>query len=304
MKRRASTSRGFTLIELIAASIIVAMIGTSITLVVSRMIKAKSVSTGRDAFTRADAGAALIARDVVNAVRDQDMFHAMLRVQGSGGSGGLGADAQMARDTVLVLARASRQVRPILQVNEGPYHEVQFKVDADDTAPGGSSLSKREDPNPDEYPDSGGVASIAVPGIVGLRVQATDGESWFDTRDSDSQGYPHAVRVTVTAISSDGTTRKSARRVIPLDRIPLPVDQAASTAPTTTTPATTPTPTPAATGGGGQRPGGGGGGGGQPGGGVRPGGGGGQQPGGGGGGRPAGGGGGSGGGGGGGGGGR
>jgi hypothetical protein len=58
---------------------------------------------------------------------------------------------------------------------------------------------------------------------VGVRIQAFDGTTWFDDWDTDSDGYPHAVRVTVTARSDDGSVTRVSRRTIAVDRVPLPV---------------------------------------------------------------------------------
>jgi len=47
--------------------------------------------------------------------------------------------------------------------------------------------------------------------------------------DSDTDGYPHALRVTLVALADDGKTTAVARRVISLDRTPLPPPAPADT---------------------------------------------------------------------------
>jgi len=93
-------------------------------------------------------------------------------------------------------------------------------------------------------PDSGGVAAPSVSGVSELALEATDGADWFTSWDSDSEGLPHAVRVTAVGVSDNGRTSATARRVVALERVPVPVDAATETteldpaaAPATTTPA-------------------------------------------------------------------
>ena len=215
-------SRGFTLVELIAASVIVAMISAAAALVIFRMSRTLRGASAQEAFARADAGAALMARDVLTASRENDLTFAKLSIAHGGQT-----DPAQAHDSITMLSLSSRPVRALPSHNEGPVHEVQYRVDRPPVtsareAPQ-SCLMKREDPNPDEYLDAGGVVTPVVPGIVGLRIQAYDGTSWFDDWDTDSDGYPHAVRITVSASSDDGRVVRIARRTISLDRTPLPV---------------------------------------------------------------------------------
>jgi len=229
--RRLNSRRagGFTLVELIAASVIVAMIGAATALVIFRMSRTARGSAAQEAFARADAGAALMARDVLTASRENDLTFAKLSIAHGGQT-----DPAQARDSITVLSLCGRPVRALPSHNESPAHEVQYRVDKPQGTDGReaplSSLMKREDPNPDEYLDAGGVVTPVVPGIVGLRIQAYDGTNWFDDWDTDSDGYPHAVRITVSASSDDGRVVRVSRRTISLDRTPLPV-----VAPTTET---------------------------------------------------------------------
>ena len=111
-------------------------------------------------------------------------------------------------------------------------------------------------------------------------VEASDGSEWFGAWNSDSDGLPHLVRVTVTARSDDGTGVATFRRVVAVDRVPIPPvpmeeesgsggqpsgDQSGTGGSTGTNPGTAPT-------GGGGNTGGGNTGGGNTGGGGRPGG--------------------------------
>lgn len=284
----AARPRAFTLVEVLVATIIVGLIATSVAVVISRTFKTRRAAEARtEASSRAKAAAAMIARDVQNAFRDGDLLQTRVQIIAS-------ADK---RDQLLLLARTDRAVRSAEEQNESEVHEVQYRVSndlPDAGAPGavGTSLWKREDPLPDEYLDAGGVAAPVVPGVTELTVEAYDGETWTNDWDSDTLGFPMAIRVNVKVMASsdDAATPRgvtvAARQVIAFDRTPLPGPLAAAPAPAqiptgdtgTGTGTDTGTGTGAGTGGGG-----GGGGGGFGGGGGRGGGGGGRGNGGGGG---------------------
>ncbi len=219
--------RGFTLVELIAASVIVAMIGGATTLVIFRMGRTQRAAANQEAYSRADFAAELMARDVLTVNRDPNLTFARLSVRHGGQ-----AQPEAARDELTMLSVTGRRVRPNPSHNEGPAHEVQYRVgtgsgpavlSVSGVAETPTALLRREDPNADEYLDAGGVVTPVVPGVVGVRIQAFDGTSWFDDWDTDSDGYPHAVRVTVTARSDDGSVTRVSRRTIAVDRVPLPV---------------------------------------------------------------------------------
>lgn len=219
--------RGFTLVELIAASVIVAMIGGATTLVIFRMGRTQRAAANQEAYSRADFAAELMARDVLTVNRDPNLTFARLSVRYGGQ-----AQPEAARDELTMLSVTGRRVRPNPSHNEGPVHEVQYRVgtgsgpavlSVSGVAETPTALLRREDPNPDEYLDAGGVVTPVVPGVVGVRIQAFDGTTWFDDWDTDSDGYPHAVRVTVTARSDDGSVTRVSRRTIAVDRVPLPV---------------------------------------------------------------------------------
>ncbi len=241
-----SRARAFTIVEIIVASIIIAMIAGTTTLVISRSLAAKDAATSRvEAFQRATTAAEFIARDLRSVARESDPARVRLAV----GDSGAGAS------TLLMLASGSKRVRPISNQPEGPTHAVQFRLApppgaATSAAPEGSTLWRRVDPVPNEYLDAGGVASPLASGISSLFIEAGDGNSWSTTWDSDASGLPHAVRVVVsaTAGTSPATQRTAtARVVVALDRTPLPTGPlavpAASTA-GTTQPATQPTTQP------------------------------------------------------------
>ncbi len=216
---------GFTLVEIIVVTLIIAMISGATTLVISRSLSVKRTSAVRhEAHARANAALAMIVRDLQNIARENDPARALLRVSSSGAR-----DAFSARDEILLFVRSNSVVRPASPQPEGPYREVQYRVQ-DDLEPDDLrlpiSLWRREDPFPDDYVDAGGVAAPVVSGVVGLRFEAADRDgTWLRAWDSDQDGYPYAIRVIVTAASMDNNDQPFtavARAVIPIDRTPLP----------------------------------------------------------------------------------
>ncbi|MFN5959737.1 MAG: type II secretion system protein GspJ, partial [Planctomyces sp.] len=199
-RHRANAARprrsAFTLVELIAASVIVAMIAGATTLVVSRAVRGRDASNTKfQAAARAPAGAARLARDAANVAREANAEYVRLLIAGTPDP------IDGARSTITMLSQSMSAVRGVPSQNESSVHEVQYRIDRDEDGTGAVALWRRVDPNPDAYIDAGGVAEPVVPGIVGLRVEATDGQTWTTEWDSDAQGLPHAVRFTVTAVA-------------------------------------------------------------------------------------------------------
>lgn len=214
---------GFTLIELMVAIVITAAVAGGSVIALSQAMDARSRSHAREqARSRAETAAAIIARDISNAIRAGDLFDAQvfiadLTVDGS------------ARDEILLFSRSDRRARPSGDAPEGGEYEVQFRVAAraERDEPGGRrgntfSLWRRTDPVPDEWFDAGGVATAVVEGVVELSISAFDGEGWFGDWDSDREGYPHAIRIDLRARDNTGRYTADARRVVALDRTPTP----------------------------------------------------------------------------------
>ncbi len=240
------TRRGFTLVEVIVASVIITLIAGATTVVILRALKSKDSSAARqEAFSRAYAAAQLVAKDLHRLTRERDASRVRLLLTPGGSGTSTGGEAVGVYDDVLMLVSTLRSVRPLGERAESPVHEVQYRVKPDpDAGEDVQSLWKREDPYPDDYLDAGGVASPVVTGIVGMRIEATDaGEAWDSVWDSDYDGLPHAVRVTVTAEGGGVTSkvRSTARVVVAIDRTPIPKDLPTSPTSTGTQNPTTPT---------------------------------------------------------------
>jgi len=190
-----TTRRAFTLIEVMIAGIITAMVLSSISMTLSQLGKSKSISKERlDTFLRADMALNTIRRDVVSIIRTDDLFFTRLLLYDDV----VGSPAgDLDRDELLVFNTRLRPVRNIDNFNgEGQEYETQFRVEEDET---GAALWQRRDTMPDEYPAGGGMITPIVEGVIGLRIEVYDGNQWFDEWDSDIRGLPHAVLIEVTA---------------------------------------------------------------------------------------------------------
>lgn len=228
--------RGFTLIELLVGVLITAGVCGATTIALSQALKARTNSESRrQAFSRANTAAERIAGDAVNALRDGDLYACRVMIT-EGGAG------ETAADQLLVFTKSLQPTRPFGSQPEGDHYEVEYRLQPDTRAAGtaarpaarGASgaaqnvLWRRVDPVPDEVPNGGGVAFPIVERVAGLSIEAFDGRSWLPSWDSDRDGMPHAIRVTCWATSEDGLKRAAARRVVALDRVPVPYSTVAA----------------------------------------------------------------------------
>lgn len=222
--------RAFTIAEIIVALVITGFLALATSIAVSQTVRARDASVARvEAHMRAETAASRIAADVENAVRDPEVIFTRLLIVNRAS----GADM----DEILLFTRSLRLVRPRAEQGEGGEYECQYRLQpAAPGAIGGIAMSgaqansyqpvyslwRRADPVPDEYPDAGGVAAAIVTGMASLSIRAYNGSSWLDSWDSDRDGYPHAVVITAVATDNSGRYSATARRLVALDRTPIP----------------------------------------------------------------------------------
>lgn len=235
MKAHASTTRGFTIVELIVALLVGVIVAGATTTALTQFSRGKARATARqEAFARAEAAASLIANDIIEAARDQDPTFTRLSIIDGGELG------QDARDSILILVRSMRVQARDPSLPSGGEGEVQYRLDA---SAGGVALWRRTDAPADEFLDAGGMARPVVPGVVELSIEADDGTQWATSWESDADGVPYAVRITVVATSDDKSVQAKARRTVALDRTPAPIapptEDTTSTGTTGTTGTTT-----------------------------------------------------------------
>ncbi len=215
--------RGFTLVEMMVAAMITAFVVGAVSVSLSQLGRAKSSSrTLLSAHLRADSALTAMRRDIASVLRDPDLFWTRLLLEDHTASTPLGP---MDRDEILLFSSRMRPVRDLDFIGDGIEFETQYRIDEDDLGP---VLWQRRDAVPDEYPRGGGVATPLIAGIVGLALEAYDGDLWYPSWDSDFDGLPLAIRVTVVASGSrDGADPFESplailRTVIPIDRVAPP----------------------------------------------------------------------------------
>jgi prepilin-type N-terminal cleavage/methylation domain-containing protein len=218
----ARAPRGFTLAELIVTIIILGLVAGATTAVLAQAVRARDRSIARtDAFTRAQLAVDRIAAECQSALRDSELQYAKVLVT-PGPPGPARADA------LLLFTHPRSPVRPGSGEPEGGEGEVHFRLGPGPVAGSPAALWRRARPVPGLRVGTGGVAAPIVDGVVELVVRASDGTSWFDSWDSDTDGLPHALSIAVTAVDDSGQTRASVRRVVALDRVPQPLAPAAT----------------------------------------------------------------------------
>ncbi len=225
-QRCGARGRGFTIVELIVGIVVVSMLAGATAATIRTLTKARNASLAqRQAFGRASDAAQRIALDVARAARDADLIACRVLLTDSP------RNQSVQTDELLLLTRDVAGVRGgerTGNASEGDEVEVQYRLRAaeggDRGADAGFVLWRRADSGNDGVVDGGGVATPLTPRVVSMSIEATDGEKWFAAWDSDKDGLPHGLRVVVEASDDDGRVRAVARRVIAIDRAPMPVE--------------------------------------------------------------------------------
>ena len=225
--------RGFTIIELVVAIMITAIISGAVASSLSQLGKARDISRIRmTASRRASDALENIRKDVQSTVRSDDLFDTRLRLAPEVARSPIG---EVDRDQMLLFATRLRPIRSIEYSGEGNEYETQYRIEEDRDGP---ALWRRRDAVPDEFEDAGGIAEPIGDGVVALRFEAFDGEGWVQEWDSDVDGLPISIRATVTASGArpgedaflDARSLSVMRTEIPIDRVIKPKLDAATLA--------------------------------------------------------------------------
>lgn len=221
-RRESGASRAaFTIVELVIAIAVAALVVVTITTVLSRITRSRDAARVRlEAVTRASAALDLIRRDLQSVLRDGDLFYTRVVLYDGLTFTPYG---EMDRDEVLVYNTRLRAIQRDAYSGEGCEYESHHRVEDDDA---GSVLWTRRDAVPDEVGDGGGTAVPAVDGVVGVSIEAYDGEQWYPDWNSDEMGLPWALRVTVSATGDlAGQEPSEPRRAIATLRTQIPIDR-------------------------------------------------------------------------------
>ena len=227
MNRPGQSHRGFTLVEVMVAGIITAFLLGSMSMSLSQLAKAKASTTQRlAAHLRADAALESLRREIVSVIRSDDLFWSRLLLEDDAISSSVG---RLDRDEILVFSTRFRPIHPVEFSGEGMEYESQFRIEDDELGP---VLWHRRDAVPDEYPRGGGTATPLVDGLISLSIEAYDGQQWYEQWDSDLDGLPMAIRITVAAsghvLGDEAYDERLPiailRTVIPIDRVLPPLD--------------------------------------------------------------------------------
>lgn len=181
---------GFTLIEVLAAS----MIGAFIALVAVCSLRAVSASSEMidnniDMASEVKFAARAIAADLTNLYRDRDPKYRELigTYEVTGGSGA-------SHVSFYTVSRAkARRYQP-----EGDVYEVEYYVVIDETK---SSLMRRLCPNPAKESEAGGILSVIAEDIGVFQVRFFDGQTWTLEWPEQMTSLPELVEVIITSRS-------------------------------------------------------------------------------------------------------
>ena len=219
-----SHRRGFTLVELIVAGVIAVLVLGAVTFSLSQLGRSRNVTFARlESSMRARAALETVRRYIAGVIRDADLLKCRVLVTDGSVPTAMGiAD----RDELLLFSTKLQATRDVAYSGEGIEYETHYRVEEDDAGP---VLWQRRDFMPDGYPDAGGVAVPVVEGVVGFAVEAYDGVAWFDEWDSDLDGLPWALRITIASLP-DGVDPSDSepkgvvtlRTLVPIDRIVPP----------------------------------------------------------------------------------
>lgn len=222
---RSQSARAFTLVEVIVGTVILAIIASATTTGVSSLARTKTVSVAKQQSSeRARSAVTAIANDAMRLMRDHDLYFTRVLITSDERAG-------EASDDLLLIVRTIEPVRGLFGIAEGADFEVQYRLEELESSTVSATdgketfaLWKRTDPAMDEYQTAGGVATRMSAGILSLSIEAYDGDDWFEEWDSDLNGLPHGLRISVEAQDDAGVRKAFARRLVAIDRIPLPID--------------------------------------------------------------------------------
>ncbi len=204
MTRRA---RGFTLVEVLIAVAITAVVGAMALGAFARSAAARQAVEEQDErIGGARAALTRMSRDVTGAFVSDHFDRARFRDRPTVFTGRDGGD----RDTLRFATMA--HVRGIRDARESDQSVVEYSVDSDPEIPGGYALFRREKTRIDDDPERGGVRQLLLHNVVGFDVEYWDWQrqEWareWSTAPGERLLLPPRVKMKLTMRMPDGKTR-------------------------------------------------------------------------------------------------
>lgn len=195
------TRRGFTLIEMVISTALMALIlGGGYACLRSGIQSQALVDSRTEAFQNARVALKLLSADLRNACPLSDKYEF------------LGMNRELGTAEADNLDFGTRNYAP-QQPGEADFCEVSYYLRKAEKAPGRLDLYRRRDPSRDDEPLAGGTEELLVEGVQALRLEYYDGFEWFDewgdpegkhknspnlAGRSNLAGLPEAVRITLS----------------------------------------------------------------------------------------------------------
>jgi general secretion pathway protein J len=207
MRRHA---RGFTLMEVMVAVAITALMGTVVAMAFQTGLTAKeTVETDADRYRQVRVAMNRMAREIGSAYVSDRYDLKRFRDQNDRPTNFVGE-----RDKLLFTTFSHQRL--YTDVKESDQAVVEYFVEAstDREAKGRQDLKRRVNPNVDDRMDRGGNTDVLFEGVKGLEFEYWDSEKkeWdneWDTRRTEQKALlPTRVRITVTAVDETGREAK------------------------------------------------------------------------------------------------
>jgi general secretion pathway protein J len=199
--------RGFTLVEVMIAMAITAVIGAMALGAFQRSHAARvAVEEQDERVSGARAALGRMAREVTSAFVSEHYDRLRYRDRPTVFKGRDGGE----RDSLLFTTMA--HTRGIRDVRESDQSVIEYYVDPDPEAPGENALFRREKVRIDDEPDRGGTKAVLLRHVTGFDVTYWDWqkEEWardWSTAPGDRPLLPTRVRMKLTLRMPDGKDR-------------------------------------------------------------------------------------------------
>ena len=199
--------RGFTLVEVLIAVAITAVVGAMALGAFQRSAAARQAVEEQDErVSGARTVLSRMSRELSAAFLSEHFDRQRYRDRPTVFKGRDGGD----RDSVLFATMA--HVRAVRDARESDQSVVEYFVDSDPEVPGGQALFRREKVRVDDEPDRGGTKALLLHGVTGFDVSYWDWQKqeWvrdWSTAPGDRTLLPARVKVKITLRMPDGKDR-------------------------------------------------------------------------------------------------